>query len=153
MTSNSEPDEGDLKDLASVEYFYNNGGLQAFSTNEALIVLCLPTVPAWSLSAFDLLASDIGRSAWKVDYSKLFDGADLTSFCCSRTKDRQLCLLDDFGTMRMLLISGQTSSTIVSEDKRVLLSEVLVEGHQRQVYSASIIPMTHPWTAKVERNL
>lgn len=143
VTSDPKPDEGDLKDLPSLEYFYNNGGLQAFSINEAMLVLCVPTVPAWSLWAFDLQASDIVRSAWKVDSSKLLDGADLTSFCFSRTQDRQLYLLDAFGNMRTVLLSGQTASTIPSEDNPLLLSEVLVEGHQRQVYSASIIPMMH----------
>lgn len=143
-TSGSPVEEQDLRDVPSLQYFYNNGGLQAFSDNEAILVLCVPTMPVWSLLAFDLQAHDIIGSAWKVEYSDLFDGADLTTFSFSRTRDHQLYLLDAFGNLRTLLISRPSemkSSTVIVGKQPMLLSGVAQGSPTWYLCSTSIMPM------------
>ncbi|KAK3335249.1 hypothetical protein B0T19DRAFT_452137 [Cercophora scortea] len=141
--------EGDAADLPSLQYFYNNGGLHAFSDNEAVLVLCVPTVPCWSLLAFDLKSGDIARSVWRIEFNRLFDGAELTSFCFSRTEDRQLYLLDGFGNMRTLSLSrksNNTTSTLQNQKQIMLLSGIYCEGNSHHVYSSSLNPMTRSAT-------
>ncbi|KAK3693427.1 hypothetical protein B0T22DRAFT_40183 [Podospora appendiculata] len=138
--------EHDAESLPSLQYFYNNGGLHAFSGNEAILVLCVPTVPCWSLLAFDLKSGDIPGSAWRIEFNKLFDGAELTSFCFSRTEDRQLYLLDGFGNMRTLSLSrkssNNTTSTLHNQKQIMLFSGIYSHGNSHHVYSSSLNPMT-----------
>ncbi|KAH7082906.1 hypothetical protein BKA63DRAFT_584033 [Paraphoma chrysanthemicola] len=122
-------------------YFYNGGGLHAFSDDEAVLVLCVPTQPAWSLLAFDLKAKDITGSMRKLPHANLLRGAQLTSFCFPKTQDGQLCLLDSLGKMRILQMSGSSKNAVatVLENKRsILISGVIFQDGEYKVYSALV---------------
>ncbi|KAF1841736.1 uncharacterized protein K460DRAFT_358448 [Cucurbitaria berberidis CBS 394.84] len=48
-----------------------SGGLHAFSDDETMLVLCVPTKPTWSLLTFDLKAKYITGSMRKLSYANL----------------------------------------------------------------------------------
>ena len=85
--------------------FYNHGGLHAFSHNDAVLVLCIPTAPDWELLAFDLTANNIGSTVWRVDYEHMLSGAGI--FCLSFCPKHERCLylLDSYSVMHSLEIA------------------------------------------------
>lgn len=54
--------ESNENEVQSFAYFYNNGGLQAFSENETILAIYVPESPEWALLAFDLTIPDIASS-------------------------------------------------------------------------------------------
>ncbi len=126
--------------LSSLVAFYNNGGLHAFSDNENILVLCVPTRPEWSLLAFDLEAPNIASSVWTVEYSTLLAGAEVQCLAFSPIQERQLHILDSLGNVRAVEISrrvddARSISTLQQRDQPLFLSAV-VSGC---LYSAVIL--------------
>lgn len=113
------PSEGGVEkqsEVPSLEYFHNNGGLHAFSDNEVILVLCVPTAPEWQLLAFDLSATDIPGSQWTVDHSGLLGGASILSLSFCPIHERRLYVLDSFGIMRAVEISRASTTSIITTD-------------------------------------
>jgi hypothetical protein len=124
-----------------LSYFYNSGGLHAFSDDETVLVLCVPTHPTWSLLAFDLKAQDIPGSMRQLPYENLLRGAHLTSFCFPRTQNAHLCLLDSLGNMRVLQMSDSSTNAVTAAPehmKPILLSGVISQNGEYKVYSSSV---------------
>lgn len=125
-----DPNADELRTAPSLDFFYNNGGLQAFSDDGKTLVLYIPTFPERQLVAFDLQAVDVAQSATQLQFQHLFDGADLVSFTFTPMAERQLCLLDCVGSMRTLDIStkitvGEAASKVVTGKKPIPMSVVL----------------------------
>ncbi|KAK4457311.1 hypothetical protein QBC42DRAFT_279419 [Cladorrhinum samala] len=126
-----DPDAEELKTAPSLEFFYNNGGLQAFSNDDMTLVLYVPTFPERQLLQFDLQRKEIAQSVTQLDFLYLVDGADLVSIGFSPTAERQLCLLDCVGNMRTMDITAKMTTgepgtlTVATGKKQVHMSVVL----------------------------
>jgi hypothetical protein len=140
-TSGVEGEECAPTESLELSYFYNSGGLHAFSDDETVLVLCVPTHPTWSLLAFDLKAQDIPGSMRQLPYANLLRGAHLTSFCFPRTQNAHLCLLDSLGNMRVLQMSDPSTNAAHAAPehmKPILLSGVISQNGEYKVYSSSV---------------
>jgi hypothetical protein len=140
-TSGVEGEECAPTESLELSYFYNSGGLHAFSDDVTVLVLCVPTHPTWSLLAFDLKAQDIPGSMRQLPYANLLRGAHLTSFCFPRTQNAHLCLLDSLGNMRVLQMSDPSTNAAHAAPehmKPILLSGVISQNGEYKVYSSSV---------------
>jgi len=137
----TEEEQHTSNEVSKLNYFYNSGGLHAFSDDEAVLVLCVPTRPIWSLLAFDLKSRDIPGSMRKLPYANLLRGAHLTSFCFPKSQNGQLCLLDSLGNMRVLQMSDSSRNALAvvpGPTRPILLSGVILQNKEYKVYSSSV---------------
>lgn len=140
VSTETPPDSEDR----SMKNFYNNGGLFAFSENESILVLYVPSRPDWKLVAFDLANANIASTIWSIDCSSILMDSPLLciSFCPFR--ERQLYMLDDSGYIRAGQISRK--DTVVShpifttESDRVgaICSGTLINGDGIHLVVASL---------------
>jgi hypothetical protein len=138
MKSHIEAEQDDSTNRSTLQYFYNNGGLAAFSDKVEVLVLCVPTDPSWSLIAFDLTAKNIALSMRPIPYSTSLNGTNLTSLCFSKTQKTQLYLLDTLGNTTALSLSNKASSIDATSNRPTLVSGVLSVGDNFHVYSSSL---------------
>ncbi|KAM5354913.1 hypothetical protein ACJ41O_001559 [Fusarium nematophilum] len=133
-------------DVVDLEYFYNNGGLYSFSSKESLLVVCVPEDPEWVLLVFNLAASDIAASVQTITCSHLLQGADILSFTFCPTHEKRIYVLSSTGTLRILDISGQHttsgSSTAGSliEYNRPVLSALLNKNGGLELITSRLAP-------------
>ena len=95
----------------TLSHFYNNGGLFAFSDNETILVVCIPSIPSWKIVAFDLQEWDIASTMWVVDCANILMGTYpiCLSFC--PINDRRLYMMSNMGIIRAAQISRKDTTT------------------------------------------
>jgi hypothetical protein len=113
-TQSTDLDDDRDIEMISLSYFYNNGGLTAFSDNEAILVLCIPTAPEWQLLAFDLTSHDIVSSRWTIDYSCLLGGANILSLSFCPVHESRLYVLDNYGILSKVETSKKSTASLVT---------------------------------------
>ena len=143
--------ESNETEVQSLAYFYNNGGLQAFSENETILAIFVPESPEWALLAFDLTVPDIASSRWNIDYSVLLTGASIMSFSFCPLHERRLYVLDSFGFMRALEISRKSSAPSIKTLKATSISPALTATSigSNAILVASLIEWVSTVSARV----
>ena len=118
-----------------LSYFYNSGGLFAFSENETILVLCVPSNPLWKIIAFDLQEPSVAGSAWTVDCANILMGTNpmCLSFC--PFNDRRLYILNNLGIIRAAqssrkdTVSSSSILTTKQEDSTPIASGIVMDKH------------------------
>ena len=95
----------------TLSHFYNNGGLFAFSENETILVVCIPSNPSWKIVAFDLQEWDIASTMWVVDCANILMGTNPVCLSFCPFNDRRLYIMNNIGLIRAAQISRKDTTT------------------------------------------